>query len=140
MIKWIKVFLKEIVMIKSLAVLSVFILSGNSFASIPRYEVTISVLNEQSEIVSMPKMIVNEGLKGEMYTGPLNVAGGNSGHHFGIVANKMADGNVKLEFSSHELKNEKIELIMKDQHESEVEFFGLLDKKLNKYRFKVIEL
>lgn len=113
-------------------------LSLNVQAATPRYEVAISVLNENSEVVSRPTLIVREGLKAEMFTGPLEA--GDSGHHFGVIANKLEDGNVRLEFSSHELSVDKVELIIKDQQEAELELLGLLDKKLNKYRFKVTEI
>lgn len=125
-------------MIKNVMVLLVLVLSLNVSAAPARYEVVISVLNEKSEIVSKPMFIVKEGVKGEMFTGPLD--SGDAGHHFGVVANKLADGKVHLEFSSNELNVDKIELILKDQLEAEVELLGLLDKKLNKYRFKVTEL
>lgn len=125
-------------MIKSLTALLVFVFCFKALASTPRYEVVISILNEKSEIVSKPTFIVKEGVKGEMFTGPLD--SGDAGHHFGVVANKLSDGKVHLEFSSNELNVDKVELILKDQHEAEVELLGLLDKKLNKYRFKVTEL
>lgn len=125
-------------MIKNVMVLLVLVLSLKVSAAPSHYEVEISILNEKSEIISKPMFIVQEGVKGEMFTGPLD--SGNAGHHFGVVANKMADGKVHLEFTSNELNTNKIELILKDQLEAEVEVLGLVDKKLNKYRFKVTQI